>query len=188
MYRILSILFLCAFFCDSCKINDTEVLYASKTLQVLKRLAFTQLSGDVSTHKLFDKTDAYYIKAMQYALKPYKLDSLQYIDCCLDFKNQNCEEIKSICAQNHVDGVLVAQLKFETYKNSRKQKMPDSEFETDVEVKLYGADGKLKMHTLHNTIKMQAYKVPPQPILAIKDGVGNAVKKLAREMNMERVP
>lgn len=188
MYRLTSILFFCTLLCASCRINDTEVLYTSKQYNPPKRLAFTQLSGDVSTHNRFDKTDAFYIKAMQYALKPYKLDSLQYIDCCLDFNNQSSEEIKRICDQNHVDGVLIAQLKFETLKNCGKLKLPDSEFETEVEVKLYGADGKLKMHTLHNTIKMQSYRVPPQPILAIKDGVSSAVRKLAKGVNLEHLP
>lgn len=188
MYRITSIFFFSAIFCANCKINDTEVLYTSKQYNPPKRLAFTQLSGDLSTHNRFDKTDTFYIKSMLYALKPYKLDSLQYIDCCLDFNNQNCEEIKGICQTHKVDGVLVAQLKFETLKNCSKLKLPDSEFETEVEVKLYGADGKLKMHTLHNTIKMQSYKVPPQAILAIKDGVSSAVRKLAHEINLERIP
>lgn len=188
MYRITSIFIFCAIFCDSCRINDTEVLFSTPKFSPPKRLAFTQLSGDVSTHDRFDKTDAYYVRSMQYALKPYKLDALQYVDCCLDFNNQNADEIKSICATNNVDGVLVAQLKFETLKNCNKTKNPDSEFDTEVEIKLYGSDGKLKIHTLHNTIKMQSYKQPPQPILAIKDGVSNAVRKLAIEINLERNP
>lgn len=188
MYRITSIFIFCAIFCASCRINQTEVLFSTPKFSPPKRLAFTQLSGDVSTHKRFDKTNAYYIKAMQYALKSYKLDSLQYIDCCLDFNNQESPEIKSICSNSQVDGVLVAQLKFETLKSCKKNKIPDSEFDTEVEIKLYGSDGKLKMHTLHNTIKMQSYKQPPQPILAIKDGVSNAVIKLANGINLEKNP
>ena len=188
MSHINNIFIFCAFFCAGCRINNTEVLFSTPKFSPPNRLAFTQLSGDVSTHYRFDETNAYYFKAMQYALKPYKFDTLKYIDCCLDFNNQNSQEIKNICAANNVDGVLVAQLKFETYKNCNKNKNPDSEFDTEVEIKLYGSDGKLKMHTLHNTIKMQWYKQPPHPILTIKDGVTNAVRKLATGLNLEKIP
>ena len=49
-------------------------------------------------------------------------------------------------------------------------------------MKMFDKNGKLLLHTLHNTYRENSYMLPPPPHRAIRDGTKGVLKRIAKEM------
>jgi hypothetical protein len=167
----------------SCTALGTKTLYKSEATINIKKLAFAKLDGSTIVAKIFPQTNYVFGKGVTETFKAYNIDDVTPINREFPIVNPDKNTIAQICKQNNFDGLVVSHLKFINHRYTMYMQTT-SNWNTEVEMKLFDKDGNLVLAVLHNTSKGNSYVTLQTADRTIYDGAEGAVKRLAKELGL----
>ncbi|MBL4745134.1 MAG: hypothetical protein JKY08_02075 [Flavobacteriaceae bacterium] len=168
----------------SCGALGTKTLYKSEgNLKKPTIIGFSQVVIEDMTGKIVQGNVKIYDSVMTSELTSQNIHSKKIVIDDFDgFDSINSGLIKSICSRNQLDGIILTQLKFFDVKYTSMFIPIGQSKDTEVEMHYYDRNGKLLLHTKHNTHKGNSYWNSPAVSKTITDGTKGALGRILKEM------
>lgn len=168
----------------SCGSMGTKTLYKSgRTLIKPTKIGFSQVANEDIMEKIVNGSTKIYDNTMTSELESQNIKSDKIVIENFDgFESVNENNIKSICAENQLDGIILTQLKFLNLKYSTMFIPIGVSEDTEVEMQYYDANGNLLLHTKHNTHLGNSYWDFPSANKTVSDGTKGALGRIIKEI------
>jgi|GEM_PF-2956471 hypothetical protein len=178
------VLFILAIALTSCGAMGTKTLYRTESnLTKPTKIGFSQVANEDIMEKIVNGSTKIYDSIMTNQLATQNVRSHKIIVENFDgFDNINETEIKNICIENQLDGMILTQLKFLNVKYSSMFIPIGVSEDTEVEMQYYDANGKLLLHTKHNTHMGNSYWDFPSANKTVRDGTKGALGRIIKEI------
>lgn len=167
-----------------CSALGTKTLYRTKTnLEKPTKIGFSQLANEDIMNQIIKGSSEIYDTTMtnQLALQNIMSDKIELKNFG-GFEAVKADDIKTICAENQLEGFIVTQLKFLNIEYSYLFIEAGVSEDTEVEMQYYDADGNLLLHTKHNTHNGNSYWDFPSADKTVADGTKGALGRIIKEI------
>ena len=175
--------FLFSIIFTSCGAVGTKTIYRTETsIEKPLRIGFSQLADVETMEKIVKGCSEIYDRTMIDLLNNQNISSDKItISEFNSFEDISIENVKNICIENKIDGLILTKLKFINVSYSSMFIPLGVSEDTEVEMLYYQADGRLLFHTLHNTHKGNSYWnfVPAER--TVTDGTTGAFNRIVKE-------
>lgn len=159
----------------ACETTGVRTLYKTRESVSLQNIGFVDLSNDSSLAKIFPPTNDIFKQTVPEAFENKGLKNVQYMPYLFNFDNPDAEGIKSACAQNNLDAILISHLRFINVAVNRYYRRAQIQHHTEVAMKLYDRTGKLLYNITYNTYYGNTYNTRPTAKMTIQDGTRGGV-------------
>lgn len=175
--------FLFSIIFTSCGAVGTKTIYRTETsIEKPLRIGFSQLADVETMGKIVKGCSEIYDRTMIDLLNNQNISSNKItISEFNSFEDISIENVKNICIENKIEGLILTKLKFINVSYSSMFIPLGVSEDTEVEMLYYQADGRLLFHTLHNTHKGNSYWnfVPAER--TVTDGTTGAFNRIVKE-------
>lgn len=169
----------------SCSVLGTRTIYKSNSgIEKATRIGFSQLAHEDIVEQIAKGSSLVYRNIMSGELSSRNI--LSNVILIKDFnklESVNSNVIEKICRENMLEGIIITQLRFLNIKYSNLFIQPGKTFDTEVEMQYYNSNGKLLLHTKHNTKKGNTYFDFPKVERTVKDGIVGALTRIMEELD-----
>ena len=167
-----------------CGALGTKTLYRTKTnLDKPTKIGFSQVANEEVMNQIIKGSSEIYDTTMtnQLALQNIKSNKIELKNFD-GFEGVKADEIKTICTENQLDGMILTQLKFLNVEYSFFFIQAGVSEDTEVEMQYYDANGNLLLHTKHNTHNGNSYWNFPSADKTVADGTKGALGRIIKEI------
>jgi len=170
---------------SGCAALGTKTILRSNNLNSynFKKLGYSQPASEDILNKIRQNTSNIYQSAVEafFADKAIKVEKHNLSDFKL-IDRVDTAEITKICHENGLDGYFCTQIKYK-FVDTYYVIIPLGKSEDAyVEIKLYDNNGKLILHTKHNTFAGNSYMMAPKAEQTVRDGTFGALKRIIKEI------
>ncbi len=168
----------------SCGAMGTKTLYKTETnFKKPTKIGFSQVANEDIMDKIVRGSAKIYDSTMINQLATQNIKSNKIVIENFDgFQGVKTDEIKNICTNNELDGMILTQLKFLNVKYSSMFIPIGVSEDTEVEMQYFDANGNLLLHTKHNTHMGNSYWNFPSADKTVKDGTKGALGRIIKEI------
>jgi hypothetical protein len=168
----------------SCGAMGTKTLYRTATnFNKPTKIGFSQVANEDIMDKIVKGSAKIYDSTMTNQLATQNIKSYKIVVENFDgFESVKVDEIKTLCADNQLDGIILTQLKFLNVKYSSMFIPIGVSEDTEVEMQYYDANGNLLLHTKHNTHMGNSYWYFPSADKTVTDGTKGALGRIVKEI------
>lgn len=168
-----------------CAAFGSKTLYKSEEVfqKEPARVGYCQVAGEDKLNQLFDSTGSFYRQAIEADLTKRQIEPVFVeVKDYSDFHEINPADIAEICETNALDGFVIGKLRFVFISYSVTIIPLGQSQDTEVEMQYFSNNGKLLIHTSHNTYNGNSYPEMPIATKTVRDGATGAIKKIFKEM------
>jgi len=170
---------------SGCSALGTKTISKSENLKSfdLRRLGYSQVASEIILNKMRPKTSTIFESAMEdyffdkaVNIQKYELMKFEYIE------DIDSSEVIQICNINNLDGYLCTQVVYKSIDNYDTILPLATSEDAYVEIKLFDNQGKLLIHTKHNTFAGNSYLGIPRAEKTVRNGTIGALKRIMKEI------
>lgn len=168
----------------SCGAMGTKTLYKTNTnFSKPAKIGYSPIANEDILEKIVKGSAKIYDSTMASQLAIHNIISDKIIVGKFDgFDRVNKEDIKNMCAENQLDGMIFTQLIFLNVVYSSMFIPIGVSEDTEVEMQYYDSNGNLLLHTKHNTHLGNSYLQFPSAERTVADGTKGALGRIIREI------
>lgn len=171
---------------SSCAAIGTKTLYRTNETFNIEKIGFNNLYGDNLVNEIFPQTEDIFASSVLLTLREYGFIDPQKTEIDISFDHPDQDQIEELCNKHNLDGLLISKLEFIHVTYSFYSAPVAQNYDTEVQMKLFDKNGKLLITTRHNTLKGNSYMMPPSADRTIRDGAKGALKRITKEMGLEK--
>lgn len=168
---------------QSCSILGTRTLYKTSERLDIHKIGFVDFTTlDKIHNEIYSLAKVKFKNSVPIVFKKYGIDSTLHIIGNLDYFHPDSLQIKSICFNQNIDGLVLSTFAFANINPSSLELPYRLIFDTRSEMKLFDKNGKLIIFTKHNTIWGNTYWNNPSPDKTVYDGIKGNIKRMMKEI------
>lgn len=167
-----------------CGAFGTKTLYKTDSgMTKPTKVGYSQIARSDIVEKIVKGSTSIYDSTMARELANLNMISKKVtIEGFKGFNEINKSQIKALCDEHKLDGLILTQLIFINVQYSTFFIPLGVSEDTEVEMQYYDADGTLLYHTKHNTHKGNSYWDFPLANRTVADGTKGALKRIVKEI------
>lgn len=170
-----------------CASLGTKTLYRSDTKPVISRVGYANLEGEAIVTKLFPQTSRVYSRTLTETFSNYNINEVIAAGHEFSVKDPDTAVIKKVCVEKGLNALLVTKIKFIRMSYTVYFVPVSSNWDTEVEMKLFDSTGSLLLAVTHNTAKGNSYFTKPTADRTIHDGIEGALTRIAKELGLPKI-
>lgn len=169
---------------SSCNSLGTKTLYKKDVEQKYNRIGFTMLDCDTSLLKTLPKTDSIFNHTFKEEFKNSSVKGVYEFKNRKSYLNSDYQEIKKICNENNLDGIIVSKITFVRVTYTLYGIPVAKNWDAIVEMKLIDKIGRVILIVSYNNSKGNSYLVPPSSDVSTRDCTKGAIKRIKKELKL----